>query len=49
MDEGTSPQIQRPLQMPTMLLALDTAGQQFVGVAAFPFDRLLHQLEGTML
>ena len=32
MDDGTSPQIQRPLQMPTMLLALDTAGQQCDGV-----------------
>jgi hypothetical protein len=49
MDEGTSPQIQRPLQMPTMLLALDTAGQQCVGVAACALDRLLHQLEGMML
>ena len=49
MDEGTSPQIQRPLQMPTMLLALDTAGQQYVGVAACPLDRLLQQLLGKLL
>ena len=49
MDEGTSPQIQRPLQMPTMLLALDTAGQQCVGGAACARDLLLHQLEGMML
>lgn len=37
MDEGTSPQIQRPMPTPAMLLALDSAGEFFGSGAAGSF------------